>query len=977
MTVMRRFLKPSLEPLESRIAPATLISSTQVQYTDPDGDLVTVTTTRGTFDDPTAVGQTMWTFVASGAGELLQALELGSDRDFRSAVLTIAVEGAATADVGFIDASDIDLKEISVDGDLARFNVGDRTGSTPGLALLKVGSIGVLGLTTQEAGGTLSSEVRGNLTRLEIAGDLNAAILNVERSIASGLIGGNVIGGDLFQSGSILVGDQISNLTVNGKLTGALGDSSGRIGASDGIRDLIINGGIEGGSGANSGQVGTDKGLTRVTVGGVGIIGGSGITSGALAAKGTIDRITVAAPAGISLQGGSGELSGTIGSASSVKRVELAGGILGGSGELSGTIVSDNTLDSVIVHGVVEGGSGFESGAIGATSKVTRVTVDGLQAGTGGRSGSILCDIRTNSFTDDIVIQGDIIGTPDSGIAGLNSALVRGSRVGSLLVTGNVIGGNGEGSGGLLSNAATDSVEIQGNLQGGSGAFSGAVRTDGALKTVTVGGSVIGGTGSESGLIDAEGKLTTVRIGTSIIGGVGDASGTVQSTISVGTVTIGQNLQGGAGAASGSILSSGDISRVTINGSLIGGSGDFSGSIETASEFGEADITTVTIVGNLSGGSGVNSAQIFSSGFLKTVTIGNIIGGSGTNSAGISADGRITTITVNGDIRGGIGADSAKIVGGANLDTLNVGGSIEGRNTDYGISLDTTATVGQVYVVGKLGKLDIGEDLVGGSGPYGAQIRAAEIGTALIGGSIFGTTTETGALIAEIGDIDTVRILGGLTSTGETNTAGRISAAEKIGTVTIGSVDGRFVGSAAPLPEPALVPRGGFEASNHATINAGKSISRVTIQGSAQFLEIAAGFGANLEPITPAATVGTVSIGSSTEDIISGISIVAGVLPGGDGVYGTSNDFHIFTEDISGTVTGSIASVILEGIVVPTTSFSDNFGIVAHRVSSVRVNGIAAILQSGSGNDSGQNRVPIGPENTDIFVNEPPASSSA
>lgn len=101
-------IDPAIEPLEPRIAPASIFT-----YTDVDGDLVTVTISKGTTGDAN--------FVRVGAGpfetsQQLQTIDLLGHHVFDGANITVAatpqdlngdgvMHGDGLANVGFIDAS--------------------------------------------------------------------------------------------------------------------------------------------------------------------------------------------------------------------------------------------------------------------------------------------------------------------------------------------------------------------------------------------------------------------------------------------------------------------------------------------------------------------------------------------------------------------------------------------------------------------------------------------------------------------------------------------------------------------------------------------------------------------------------------------------------------------------------------------------------------------------------------------------------
>lgn len=125
---------PTVESLEPRIAPATLMNPHTVSYTDNDGDTVLVTTSKGAWSLATN-----FVFVPSGAAEQLQTINLKNATDFAGAKLQVKATGPGdgVARIGFIDATGVDLNSVTIDGDLGRLYAGDTIDSTPGLRTLR------------------------------------------------------------------------------------------------------------------------------------------------------------------------------------------------------------------------------------------------------------------------------------------------------------------------------------------------------------------------------------------------------------------------------------------------------------------------------------------------------------------------------------------------------------------------------------------------------------------------------------------------------------------------------------------------------------------------------------------------------------------------------------------------------------------------------------------------------------------------
>ena len=219
----------AVERLEARIAPAVLVNATTLTFTDADGDFVTLAISKGTltaadfwFDGP----------VDFGGRQQLRLVDFAGDLDKVGANLTITAEpeggGNGAVNVGYINALGIDLGKVTLDGDLGRFDAGDVDLSTPAAKRLDAGSIGVAGLDTQQTDGSLISNLAGPLGALVVGGDFQNATL-----LAAGIgridIGGDVIGGGLFQSGAIRALGGIGPVHVGGDLAGGNGVRSGQI----------------------------------------------------------------------------------------------------------------------------------------------------------------------------------------------------------------------------------------------------------------------------------------------------------------------------------------------------------------------------------------------------------------------------------------------------------------------------------------------------------------------------------------------------------------------------------------------------------------------------------------------------------------------------------------------------------------------------------------------------------------------------
>ena len=186
-----------IEPLESRIAPSVIIAAggRSAHYTDVDGDIVTITVSKGKLSSSDFL--TMSNSSSVPNGEQLLMINFADDRgEFNHANLTITAKpgrygGDGHADVGFIDAGDgrTDLGKVSIDGDLGGIIAGDAniSAKSPGVKLL-----------IAEAFTGYSGSVTGGIAKIKLAGDDNNS-----SSSGSGSNGSLVItGGSVTTTGS-------------------------------------------------------------------------------------------------------------------------------------------------------------------------------------------------------------------------------------------------------------------------------------------------------------------------------------------------------------------------------------------------------------------------------------------------------------------------------------------------------------------------------------------------------------------------------------------------------------------------------------------------------------------------------------------------------------------------------------------------------------------------------------------------------
>ena len=401
----------TIEPLEPRIAPATLINPRTVQYTDSDGDLVTVSVSKGAFVFPY-----QFVMTPSGIGEYLDTLKFYGQKEFNKANLTITAEptelgGDGKVNIGLIAASrlshgtftfvreGIQLGKVIVDGDLAGIHVG-KSGDSLALKLLDVGSMG-----TQE--GLVDdhryTNIFGNVRKIHIRGNVEDANISVHR--------------DLFSPAPI----------------------QGSIGV------LEIDGSVIGGNRDGSAWISFDTKLGKAVIKGD-VIGGAGRFSGAISRLFPDDEYR------------------WVNADANIKRLEIHGSLIGGEGEWSG-VVGAAFVNHLLVKGDVVGGSAKNSGWIGAAVEGRDIRIEGSANGTG-------C-VYSNGTIKHLKIGGDLVGGQSKGTPLIESGLLK-ARVfqriefGGSLIAGEQSGSESFGVGAIRAEYRIGSLAIGGEVLGHS-----------------------------------------------------------------------------------------------------------------------------------------------------------------------------------------------------------------------------------------------------------------------------------------------------------------------------------------------------------------------------------------------------------------------------------------------------------------------------------------------------------------------------
>ncbi len=382
-------LHSSIEHLESRIAPASIVTVSLDQksatWVDLDGDHVTLKTTKGILQE---ADFTFLPHQTGDAGDQLALLDLHGHGDSAKGIaLTFTAVrdrvlhvGDGFVNVGRIDATGVDLGAVIIPGDLASISAGDATLTTFSIAKITVNSGGAIGLATQGAtlGGTATNNewiftgkagavtVKGNLfSSIDVQNSNTTVDYDVNASLASVTIGGNLVGGDDSLRGSDGVGSgylfaegAIGPVKIGGGLLGGTKKFGGSVTGSSSIASISIGGSIVGGTATGTGLV-FAYGLGSVTVFGS-LIGGTSPS----------DSVTGALTSVI-------DSAGAIGSFFNIGAVKITGDVVSGVGTFSGAIytapASGANIKSVAIGGTLYG---FDT--INLTASTTQYVANGI-----------------------------------------------------------------------------------------------------------------------------------------------------------------------------------------------------------------------------------------------------------------------------------------------------------------------------------------------------------------------------------------------------------------------------------------------------------------------------------------------------------------------------------------------------------------------------------------------------------------------
>jgi hypothetical protein len=648
-----------VEPLESRIAPAT-ITGKIATFTDLDGDVVQIAVTKGTFD------ASMFTFIGDDSGpQQLAKLDLSSAQ-FAGSGLTITITskaGDGFVNIGEIDAHGNDLGKVAVQGDLLSIDAGDAS-PKKGIASINVHSFGASDPSLFAGLADTASSVVGKVGLLTVGADFKGS-LSVTGGTAAGIgkisIGGSVSAIADHASGHISATGSIASISVVGSLDGsaATGDNEGSILSGGKIGAVSIGGSMVAGSHHNDGTIRAADSIGLVTIGG-GIGKGpveAGASSGSVISdNSSIKGVTI----GGSLVGGAGASSGAVYAAYGIGKVFVTGGLTGAAGDSSGSITTlGGSIASVSIGGELKGDAGKYSGSVFAMKGMGSATTDGsLTGGAGDKSGSIIAGNSAGGGSSAHIGAVNIGGLLKGGAGDSSGSVIAWQgNVGAVKILNTASGQNGIEGGGdsyagvIYASGTLGAVAVKGDIKGGTADITGAIVSlsqTGKLQSLILDGSLIGSDHTNTGLLFANNGFSSVDISGDIRGG-NNVNSAVSSTGAIlvgklGTLHVGGDIVAGNRADtasghtlydSGSIRSNSSIGDVTIDGAIVGNA-----------------TTAVLIAGRAQfGGSVTNNVAIGDVKVGEGVTYGLILAGvdRANPPAAWSPFARISSLTVGGD----------------------------------------------------------------------------------------------------------------------------------------------------------------------------------------------------------------------------------------------------------------------------------------------------------------------------------------
>lgn len=412
-------------------APTYSANGKTATFTDVDGDKVTVTVTKGDLHNAD-----FDLFSADGTSARFLRLQLNNT--FDGANLTIkatptAAGGDGHVNLGFLDATGVDLGAVTVPGNVEHLKIGNAATPAAAVKSLTLGSLGAGKLPLHDTSGdTYLSNIEGKSGAITVKGDINTASLNVAGNLASLTVGGSLIGGDTLFSGLVQTsgnGD-IGNVKIGHDLRGGAGAGSGSVNSDGKLGNVTIGGSQVGGG--TGGLIRSDLDMGNVTI-------GHDQVNATLFSLGKIGNVTVG---GSLLITDANSLHG-IQAATSVGAVTVKGDIVGlkdalytieGGGALTGK--TSVAIKSVKVLGSVENTAllgGLK--ANNSHAQIGAITVNGNWT-----ASSVVAGAKTSANVADPIFFGN---ADDTALTGGTSTAI--ARIASIVIKGEVHGTAGGG----------------------------------------------------------------------------------------------------------------------------------------------------------------------------------------------------------------------------------------------------------------------------------------------------------------------------------------------------------------------------------------------------------------------------------------------------------------------------------------------------------------------------------------------------
>jgi hypothetical protein len=362
-----------------------------------------------------------------------------------------------------------------------------------------------------------------------------------------------------------------------------------------------------------------------------------------------------------------------------------------------------------------------------------------------------------------------------------------------------------------------------------------------------------------------------------------------------------------------------------VKGSLVGGSANDAGSIETQNFLGN-----VSIGGDIRGGSATSTGLIGQDGSSPAgaprpnISVGgSLVGGNGTQFAGAIMYDSLGQVKVAGSVIGADGQDSGYIHGGS-IAGVSIGQALVG-----GSSLDS----GEISADARLGPVQIGGDLLGGTDNNTGYIMADHIDRVTIGGSI---------------------VAGSASAPGSLTGSGWIQAGHDIGSIAIG---GSLMGT---VNNPVVISAVGQKTlAPHAMMDV--AIGSLTVRGGVELANILAGYDTTTNGLTNGSGPITGAVNGKASILLVKVggdwvqsNLVAGATPGADNQFGDTDDAEIGGPDTPEDLIARIAAIVIQGQVAATPSTvnaTDHYAFVAEDIGALSVGKTAFALKVKESND--------------------------